>query len=92
MSLAYCMLRFLLDTLRNRHGYVQFKNEKLISCTKADKLKCLTGKLKVFRYSFWETIPMFFNRPKHFDIDKIRILRDLDLLLNFGHQELKCDV
>ena len=41
--------------------HVQFKNEKLISATKAENLKCLTQKLKVFRYSFWETIPMFFN-------------------------------
>ena len=45
--------------------HVQLKNEKLISYTKADKLKCLTRKLKVFRYSFWETIPMFFNGLKN---------------------------
>ena len=37
------------------------QERKLISATKADNLKCLTGKLKVFRYSFWETIPMFSN-------------------------------
>ena len=28
------------------------------------------------------------NRQKNFEIDKIRILRDLDLLLKIQHQEL----
>ena len=59
---------------------------------------------KVFRYSFSETIPMFFNHLKDdfilvrtltmtkvnkiFEIDKIWILRDLGLLLKIRHQKL----
>ena len=82
--------------------------------------------IKVFRYSFWETIPMFFNllksdfilatkfllvidyellfvkmqlfvksispwqqQTKTFQVDKSRILCDLDLPLKMRHQELK---
>ena len=80
---------------------------------------------RLIRYSFLETIPMFFNhvksdfilvrspqnfhqwltmnwsvsksssiwlwqqQTKNFEIDKIRILLDLDLLLKIRHQELK---